>query len=154
MARPLTEKQRRFVEFYMGAAIGNALKAARMAGYKGNQNTLGSVATENLQKPAIKAAIAARRGHQSKVMGREERQSVMTSLARDLSLTPRDRLKAIELLSRCHGDFIERKEVHAVVQSLDELPTAKLLELLGNSEPKLLEAALDDDDEPDPDADT
>ena len=53
-----TSKQRLFIEAYL--ECWNATEAARRAGYKGNDNTLGSVGWENMQKPAIKAAISKR----------------------------------------------------------------------------------------------
>lgn len=55
----LTAKQRLFVHYYCGSAAGNGTRAARLAGYEGNANTLSSMAWENLRKPDIKAAIEA-----------------------------------------------------------------------------------------------
>ena len=52
----LTEKQRRFVDYYV--ETGNASEAARRAGY--SEKTAGWIGQENLQKPTIKAAIDAR----------------------------------------------------------------------------------------------
>ena len=52
----LTEKQRRFVDYYV--ETGNASEAARRAGY--SKKTAGWIGQENLQKPTIKAAIDAR----------------------------------------------------------------------------------------------
>lgn len=51
----LTEKQKRFVDFYI--ETGNASEAARRAGYKASANVQGA---QNLAKPSIKAAIDAR----------------------------------------------------------------------------------------------
>lgn len=53
----LTGKEKKFVEFYLGKAHFNGTEAARLAGYKGNRNTLGVVAYENLRKPKIKEEI-------------------------------------------------------------------------------------------------
>nr|DAI28870.1 MAG TPA: terminase small subunit [Caudoviricetes sp.] len=49
----LTEKQQRFVDFYI--ETGNASEAARKAGY--SEKTCRVTGQENLQKPAIKSAI-------------------------------------------------------------------------------------------------
>lgn len=54
----LTAKQALFVEHYLQCL--NATEAARLAGYEGNDNTLGSVGWENLQKPAIASRISRR----------------------------------------------------------------------------------------------
>ena len=52
----LTPKQRAFADYYI--ECGNATEAARKAGYKGNNITLGAVGAENLKKPQIAAYIA------------------------------------------------------------------------------------------------
>lgn len=52
----LTEKQRRFVDYYI--EMGNASEAARRAGY--SERIANRIGTENLSKPVIKAAINAR----------------------------------------------------------------------------------------------
>jgi len=54
----LTNKQTIFIEAYL--ECWNATEAARRAGYEGNDNTLGSVGWENLQKPAIADRIKKR----------------------------------------------------------------------------------------------
>lgn len=53
---PLTPRQQRFVDAY--ALFGNAAEAARRAGY--SVRTAGQIGQENLKKPAIAAALAAR----------------------------------------------------------------------------------------------
>lgn len=56
--RPLTPKQLAFIHWYCSAACQmNGTESARRAGYTGNDNTLGSIAAENLLKPAVRAAI-------------------------------------------------------------------------------------------------
>lgn len=52
----LTYKQRLFVSYYLGTANGNATEAARLAGYAIPK----AQGTENLAKPAIRAAIDAK----------------------------------------------------------------------------------------------
>lgn len=56
----LTDKQRLFVEAYLGAARFNATEAARQAQYAGDDVTLASVGYENLRKPQIAAYIKQR----------------------------------------------------------------------------------------------
>ena len=52
----LTERQKRFVDFYI--ETGNASEAARLAGY--SEKTAPWIGQENLQKPTIQQAINAR----------------------------------------------------------------------------------------------
>lgn len=53
---PLTARQEKFVEHY--ALCGNATEAARLAGY--SAKTARVIGQENLLKPAVKQALAAR----------------------------------------------------------------------------------------------
>lgn len=121
----LTEKQRRFVEAYMGEAAGNATEAAALAGYVGDRNTVSSVGVENLRKPAIRAAIEGLTEADPLVATRFDRQRfwsrVMAGSELDGSkpVQMKDRLRASELLARTQGDFIERIDAavtHHVVE--------------------------------------
>lgn len=60
MSSKLTDKQKAFINYYLQSF--NATDAARKAEYKGNDNTLRSIGSENLTKPNIKAEIDARMG--------------------------------------------------------------------------------------------
>lgn len=56
---PLTEKERRFVEAFVGEAQGNITRAAEIAGYNSkDREVLRQRGKANLKKPKIKAAIA------------------------------------------------------------------------------------------------
>jgi hypothetical protein len=112
-----TEKQRRFVEAYMGEAAGNATEAASLAGYAGNRKTLEAVGRENLAKPRIAQMILQAQQSDPLIATREDRQRfwtrVMMGLEPDVRMA--DRLKASELLGKASADFIERHEVNAKV---------------------------------------
>ena len=118
----ISERERRFVEAYMGAAGGNATKAARIAGYA--KSTAEKQASRLLGKVGIRAAIDARVSKDPAVWTREQRQQFWTAVAsgaagyEDASL--RDRLKASELLGKSHADFVDR---HAF-EGLDALAAA------------------------------
>jgi phage terminase small subunit len=64
----LTDKQRRFINFYL--ELWNGTEAAAQAGYDGDRATLAVVASENLRKPKIRAAIEKRL--ESEAMGADE----------------------------------------------------------------------------------
>lgn len=57
-----TAKQRLFIAWY--PALLDGVNAARKAGYKGDENTLAVIASENLRKPHIAAAIEKRLSEQ------------------------------------------------------------------------------------------
>lgn len=52
----LTDKQKMFIDQYFICGF-NATEAARQAGYQGNEDTLRSIASENLTKPYIRSEI-------------------------------------------------------------------------------------------------
>lgn len=55
IADPLTFKQKSFIRYYLETK--NGTEAARLAGYAGNNATLGQVAYENLRKPEVRAEL-------------------------------------------------------------------------------------------------
>lgn len=104
----LTERQRRFCEAYSSNG-GNALDAARQAGYK-RPDPQGA---ENLGKPSIRSAIERLRlaTTNAAIMTREQRQAFWSLVARSKDEDMKDRLKASELLGKSQGDFINRTEI-------------------------------------------
>jgi phage terminase small subunit len=116
----LTEKQRRFVDAYMGEAKGNGTEAARVAGYRGSDSTLGAVAHENLKKPKIAAAIQERVDADPMIATREDRQRFWTDTMKDTGEDMKHRLKASELLGKSQADFIDRHEVTAKTLTHEE----------------------------------
>ena len=113
MANGLTERQRRFVEAYVGKAEGNATEAARLAGYSGDDAQLAVRGSEAVRNRNIAAAIEEARKPRTRraILTREQRQELLTEFATDVTVEHRDRLKAIEVLGKMQGDFIERREV-------------------------------------------
>jgi phage terminase small subunit len=111
----LTERQRRFVEVYSSNG-GNALDAARVAGYR-QPHPQGA---ENMQKPTVRAAIEALREETTtnSILTREARQKYWSRIIRGEELDSdgkppaiRDRLRASELLAKSQGDFLDRTEI-------------------------------------------
>lgn len=125
----LTPKQQRFCDEYLIDL--NATQAAIRAGY--SKKTAGAIATENLQKPNLKAYIQQRMDEKEKeliadgdevlkyltsVMRGQARSSVVvvenigdfTSKAREMEKSPdeKERLKAAELLGKAHLLFADR----------------------------------------------
>lgn len=124
----LTEKQRRFVEAYLGKALGNATAAARLAGYSGDDATLNVTASRMLRNAKVVAAVekARRPRTRAAVADREEREAWLSALMRgeitstkldangepvEVPAPMSDRVKANEILGKMNGDFLERREV-------------------------------------------
>ncbi|MEQ1896773.1 MAG: terminase small subunit [Vicinamibacterales bacterium] len=104
---PLTERERRFVEAYLGDAAGNATKAAELAGY--SATSARRIGTRLSSKDHIQQAIDVRAQRDPAVWTRQQRQQFWTRIANDPETPIRERLKASELLGRSQGDFIERR---------------------------------------------
>ncbi len=104
----LTEKQRRFVEAYTGPAMGNATEAARMAGYADpDANAHRLISHDGIRREIEKARAPTT--HRA-ILTREERQEILSELGRGAEKES-DRIRAVEVLGKMQGDFIERHEV-------------------------------------------
>jgi len=114
VASPLTERQRRFVEAYMGAANGSATLAAKMAGYGSGSVSVSARASALMKLPQVQSAIAERAAADPLVADRERRQRFWTQVMEGDGIFAKaklvDRLKASELLAKSQGDFVERRD--------------------------------------------
>lgn len=126
----LNEKQRRFVEAYMGPARGNGTEAARLAGY--SEGSAGRTAARLLDGSTelgrrVRAAIDGRIAKDPAVMDREQLQRFWTRVARgdeteagesgEQPARMADRLKASEMLARSQGVFLQRVEHSGEVET-------------------------------------
>ena len=120
--KELTQKQLKFIEFYEG----NGTQAARLAGYKGTDNTLAQTAFELLRNPKIKEAIESRRNSllSSAIANRQQRQEFWTNLMNDEGQDPRVRLKASELLGKSEADFVGKNDAQEDGATLEDLLAA------------------------------
>jgi len=118
----LTPRQQKFIQCYRGSAS----RAALEAGYAHRQE-----GDRLMSNPVIVEAIRQRQELelQPLIMSRHEREVWLSNLILDESQSTKERLKALELLGRMNGDFIQRHEVRAV--SVRDMPTAELLAMLG-----------------------
>jgi len=110
----LSERERRFVEAYMGAAGGNATEAAKAAGY--SAKTARQLGARLLTKVHIRAAIDARAKDDPAVADRAERQQFLSRVMRgEFRKAPiKDRVKAAEVLGKMQGDFVKRVQLEHV----------------------------------------
>lgn len=118
----LTDRERRFVEFYTGEAAGNASKAARLAGYAEKKGQLG---WELKQKPEIRAHIDAILDAES--MTQSEIRHELTAVARrplescvevheygqtvSARMDASAKMKALELLGKAHQMFTDKQSI-------------------------------------------
>lgn len=106
--KKLTNKQKLFVEYYLIEP--NGAKAARLAGYKGDDSALASIAYENLNKPHIAALLNQK--VEAAGMTATEVLAELTKLAKgDYFIMKNDKVKCLELLGKHHKLFTERREL-------------------------------------------
>ena len=135
----MTLKQELFVEAYIGPANGNATKAAKIAGYKGNDHTLEVIGAENLRKPEIASRVRAR--VEQAAMSADEVLAELSAIARadwreflqirhnskgevvDAALLLRDKIRALELLGKYHALFTEKREIEHKGLTSSDRPT-------------------------------
>lgn len=106
MARTLTEKERRFVDAYLGEARGNGTEAARLAGY--STKNLRHQASRLLTKANIAEAVAERQAAErdESIATARELDAAMTSIVRTGKNF--DRIKATSELNRVMGRHLTR----------------------------------------------
>jgi hypothetical protein len=111
----LTERQRAFVAEYRGR--GDGLRAARAAGYEGNDQTVRVTASQLLKHPAVKAAVsekieknrrartaAAKRSGRPAIGSLSRRLEILMAIAEDTGEAARDRIKAVEVAAELAGE--------------------------------------------------
>lgn len=127
----LTLKQQAFTNYYIETQ--NATKAAKLAGYAGNDVTLGQVGAENLKKPQIKAEIdrILKERSEYSIASAEEVLNGLTSLYRGEVQpngempTNAERIKAGELLGKTHQLFTDKRQIELKAEVKAELSTAE-----------------------------
>ncbi len=164
----LTEKQRRFVDYYV--ETGNASEAARRAGY--SEKTAGWIGQENLQKPTIKAAIDARLKdlEDKRIAKADEVLEFLTSTLRGevkeervvvegtgegrsdariitVQVSARDRLEAAKSLLKRYPMQLDAKEQELRLQKLEA--EIRAAEQVDDDAVTIVDDLGDDDDEDD-----
>ena len=139
----LNGRHRLFVEAYEGA--GDESRAAMIAGYKGTEQYLKQYANKLLEDPKIIDALEYRnmqaRAKGAVIASREERQQLWSELMRNddpYAKTEVDkygntieadnknipisiRMKAMELLAKSEGDFVDRVEINSAITIESEI---------------------------------
>ncbi len=127
-----TGKQQAFIDAYLGVAYFNATEAARLAGYKGNGNTLANVGYENVRKPDIAREIKMRL--KASAMGKDELLMHLGRQARSKVIiqkyfTP-DGVNLEAMLEDGHGSLIKSmkpSKYGVIVEFVDDLKSQELI---------------------------
>lgn len=127
----LTFKQKSFADNYIEHR--NGVLSARLAGYEGNDQTLGAVAYENLKKPQIVAYI--KHKLEERHIGPERVLAELADVAtfslgsiaaQGSPVKTQDKLKALELVGKFHRLFQDRVDA----DSPSDQVSSQLVELL------------------------
>lgn len=122
----LTEKQKRFIDYYIETA--NATESARRAGY--SVKTAKNIGAENLTKLNKFIQKKLQEKENSRIASQEEVLEYLTRVMRgeekdqfDLDASLQDRTKCAELLGKRYGTFTDKKELSGgcVVQIIDNV---------------------------------
>ena len=143
----LTAKQQLFCEFYIGAANGNATEAARLAGYKGSDETIRAIGSQNLTKLNISELCQQRLN--AVALSADKVLSELTEIALCKAEATRDRLTALQLLGKYHKLFSERLDLNVQVNDWrDEAVKYGLSthDIIKQIQPLIAESALESGD--------
>lgn len=132
----LTPREKSFVSAYLGRSRGNATKAAIAAGYsrKTARQTGHRLLTKADIRQAVDQVVAAR--EKKTIAAAEERDLILSAIARDTGAENGDRIRSVIELNRCSG----RHSLHLIHKG--KLTVA---EALGLSRSPELDAPPDDD---------
>ena len=111
----LNERQRRFVEYYMGEARGNATSAARLAGYKQPQMQ----GSRLMKKDEVQTAISSLVEICPAAASRHDLQDFWTTVMYDPRVNINSRLKASELLAKSQGFLHAHSNEHTLMTLSD-----------------------------------
>ena len=113
----LTAKQLKFIEVYAG----NGTDAARLAGYKGTDESLAAIASRLLRLVNVTDAIKSREAKRTSklIANREERQQFWTKMMRAEEIPEKWRLEASKLLGMSEADFTQKVE-HSFLDGLGD----------------------------------
>lgn len=105
----LTEKQKRFCDYYIENG-GNGADAARKAGYRGKNHD--NIGTENLRKVAIREYIEERNNKlaSGRIADMQEVKELWTNILRGKTegVELKDILKATEYIAKTNGAFLDK----------------------------------------------
>jgi phage terminase small subunit len=162
MKNELTQRQRLFVEAYIGACNGNAREAARAAGYSGDDNALSQRGFELVRNPKIAELVGVR--VQEAVMRANEVLSELSAIAKadwkdfleirrdkegeiiSATLKLSDKIKSLELLGKYHKLFSDRVDLNVQVNDWrDEAAKYGLStdDIIKQIQPLIAESALE-----------
>lgn len=110
----LTEKQKRFIDYYIETA--NATESAKRAGY--SAKTAKNIGAENLTKLNFFIQEKLQEKENQRIASQDEVLQYLTKVMRGeekdqfgLDASLQDRTKCAELLGKRYGTFIDKKEV-------------------------------------------
>jgi len=123
----MTHKQELFIQEYIKS--GNTTDAAIKAGY--SKKTARVIGQENLTKPALKNYIdeITKKIAISNIMTAKERQEFLTSLILSDDVKVSDKLRAVDLLNKMTGEYIQKVEVNGNVKTEDPFKSLTTEEL-------------------------
>ena len=113
----LNARQKAFCEYYV--VCSNATEAAIKAGY--SKKTARVIGQENLTKPYIKKKIneLSQKIACNSIMTAKERQEYLTKLINAADVKVSDKLKALDILNKMTGEYIQKVEVNGELKTED-----------------------------------
>ena len=128
----LNARQKSFCEFYV--ASGNATESAIKAGYK--EKNARFIGSENLTKTNIKNYIKElqEKAKTSRIMTAREKREWLSEVIKNGNEKLQDRLKALDILNRMDGDYVEKVQLSGEVKRSNPFEglTTKELKKLAN----------------------
>lgn len=111
----MNERQKKFAEYY--AQSGNAAESARSAGYSEKyaaQNAGKLLKNTNISEYIKKLSKEIK---DERILTVKDRQVILSELAKDDLNEPSDRIKAIDVLNKMSGEYLQKVDVTGKIEA-------------------------------------
>lgn len=126
----MNERQKKFAQYY--AQCGNTVQSAIKAGYSVNYaNKRAHALLENVGVAQYIKTLT-EKAREQRILSALERQELLSNLARNGEEKTADRIKAIDVLNRMTGEYLDKVEISGQVNTTGKLD--KILEQLNEGE--------------------
>ena len=115
MEEKLNMRQRKFAEYYVQS--GNIVQSALNAGY--SESYANSRAYELLGNVGVSEYIKelTDKSKDESILTAKDRQAILSDIAKDKNKEPSDRIRAIDVLNKMTGEYLNKIEVNGTLET-------------------------------------
>jgi phage terminase small subunit len=126
----LNMRQRKFAEYYVQS--GNIVQSALSAGY--SESYANSRAYELLENVGVSEYIKelTDKSKDESILTAKDRQAILSDIAKDQNKEPSDRIRAIDVLNKMTGEYLNKIEVNGTLETEKSKLDSLIEQMSGN----------------------